>query len=165
MAAVSGGVGWYFNKGGDKKKYRLFVILAAAIMVISTIDTLFVEAFNSKIAALQVLVTGALILAVVNFKDQKKEVNSMEIRVMGVPEGSDPPEVREAWLGCKIPVLSFEEAKEYRRAVLNGDYVVKTEEAIKALETIGRSDAAAYIRSHALGPRLLFLKEICRIAA
>jgi prepilin-type N-terminal cleavage/methylation domain-containing protein len=101
------------------------------------------------------------------------------IRIVAVPPGEAPPSIREAWVGCILPLPAGEDSPRFGskgRGVLSGrpqnhgaGYGVLAREAILVLE---RHDAAAarWWRDHA--PRLLqpgkllvFPATVCELLA
>jgi hypothetical protein len=99
------------------------------------------------------------------------EVEVPSIRIIAVPKGFAPLEIREAWVGCVIPLVTDAEleADFTSNLPLGSDniegYLVLSSEAIKALEEIGETEAASYWEEvmFGIGSCLQFAKNVCEI--
>ena len=92
----------------------------------------------------------------------------MKIRIISTPPGSvAPEEIRKQWVGIEIPILPEEELRGslWTGEQNAGGYVVSIGDAIDALRTAGREQAADFweeIQAH-IGNKLRFKKECCEV--
>jgi hypothetical protein len=105
------------------------------------------------------------------------------IKIIAVPPGQAPEEVRKEWVGAEIPLLAEQETQGFEIGVLGGEpdpqniggFRVDPDEAICALiakNTTESSNAAKwwiYWRENTRGGRtcdaLVFAKEVCKIVS
>ena len=88
-----------------------------------------------------------------------------KIRITSVPPGFAPEDIRKQWLGVEIPLTGFDNNPEgLRMGIENmGGYKVNTQDAIDALRTAGKEDAANFWENFNLGSTLVFKQECCEI--
>lgn len=91
------------------------------------------------------------------------------IRIIELPPGFAPKEIRAQWVGVVLPIASDDEiSKDLPTAFGIGSgnsdgYFVFRDEAIKALRTAGKEKAVRYWSAFPLGKFLKFKKDVCAI--
>ena len=99
------------------------------------------------------------------FKTQRR----LCIKIIAVPPGFAHEEIRRAWVGIVIPLarvadLEKSPASGLRLGTANlSVYVVRREEAVKALRKMGKTVAARYWSSLPAGEYLEFRKDVCEL--
>lgn len=75
----------------------------------------------------------------------------MKIRVVSTPTGEAPLSVREQWVGCEFETAGHENCMtrgiEWGPSTATGGYPVTIEDALRALDRLGRFDALEFWES------------------
>jgi hypothetical protein len=88
------------------------------------------------------------------------------IKIIAVPPGFAPPEIRERWVGVEIPTPTDDELRANRPSSAGigheneGGYLVRRESAIQALRAAGKESAARFWELID-GEYLAFSREYC----
>ncbi|HEU4677714.1 MAG TPA: hypothetical protein VFS75_03285 [Candidatus Paceibacterota bacterium] len=87
------------------------------------------------------------------------------IRITHAFQSFAPADIRAAWIGCRIPLHEEQVKAIVRLRALdeNGAHLVLKEDAIRALEAMGRNDAAHYWRNQPMEV-IAFPKSCCELA-
>jgi len=89
-----------------------------------------------------------------------------KIKIIAIPPGFAPQEIREQWVGIEIPLSKNpipHGEESFRSGSENGDgYQVLATEAIVALRNAGKNDAANFWKNLA-GGTLVFKKDLCEL--
>ncbi len=89
-----------------------------------------------------------------------------KIKIIAVPPGFAPEEIRKQWLDIEIPLAQnpIPEGKEVARIGNDntGGYQVKGVDAVQALKDAGKDEAANFWKTFSSG-NFTFKKEVCEI--
>jgi hypothetical protein len=102
-------------------------------------------------------------------KLSEKEYEVASIRIVSIPPGFAPEEIRQHWIDVVIPLPTEKELSDdppSKSGIGNaneGGYVVRTSQAIYALEVAGKLKAARYWRGFPLGGYLVFKRDVCEV--
>lgn len=94
-------------------------------------------------------------------------MDAQYIEIIATPAGEAPDWVREAWVGCILPIRGPARVLT-SSGVISGNpervpgYCVPLEEALRSLERRGQKDAANWWRNLRLQEDLIFKAEGCR---
>ncbi len=93
----------------------------------------------------------------------------MKIKIIAVPPGFAPEEIRQAWVGVEIPLVTEEELSvdppvaTFGTAENAGGYMVTFGDAISALREARKEPAAVFWEDMSLGIYLEFNKNVCQL--
>ncbi len=88
-----------------------------------------------------------------------------KMKIIAIPPGFAPEEIRKQWLGIEIPLLGKDDQPTSLR-IGNGNsggYTVQTQDAIDALRASDKNEAAEFWEQFNLGSQLVFKTECCEI--
>jgi hypothetical protein len=94
----------------------------------------------------------------------------MKIRIIAVPPGQAPEEIRKGWIGCEFETVALPGSKDYVQLGVRlgkpenlGGYNVETGEAIAVLAKKNPNAAEWWKKNFPpnLFPYLVFKKEVC----
>ena len=92
-----------------------------------------------------------------------------KIKIVAVPPGFAPEEIRKEWVGVELPLATKKELDQdpmlqgrIGNQNVNG-YVVLTSKAIVALRAAGKKKGADFWDSLGMGKYLEFKKEVCEV--
>jgi len=96
---------------------------------------------------------------------------SKKVRIVLMPPGFAPEEIRQQWVGVEIPLIDQDEADalqdnpNWDASEQYGGSIVSTSDAIAALREAGREEAAQYWEEvqKNIGIKLRFGAEYCEI--
>lgn len=91
----------------------------------------------------------------------------LSVRIVEVPPGFAPEEIRQQWLGVILGALSDDQIRPRTRYGIDnanvGGFTVPKSTAVKALRLMGRSEAAAFWMGFPLGRYIQFRKDVCQV--
>ena len=86
----------------------------------------------------------------------------MNIRIIAVPPGDAPENIRKDWVGVELPVEDPSNEVGFWHGNKNaGGYIVLKARAVEALKKAGKRRAATFWGSPRFGEHLGFKKEVC----
>ena len=88
-----------------------------------------------------------------------------KIRIIGIPPGFAPKEIREQWVGIEIPLTNPIPKGKESFCVGNSNkdgYQVKGTDAVEALINAKKTEAVNFWRPYSTG-NFVFKKEICEL--